>query len=104
KAKAACETCRARKTKCDAKRPECSACASRGSKCEYDIDPDITRYTSLKRRYQDLEQEHTELLDVLDMLRSRSEDDAFSILQRIRTSTDIRATISFIKEGDLLAQ
>lgn len=31
----ACEVCRVRKTKCDAKRPTCSFCSQSGAICEY---------------------------------------------------------------------
>lgn len=33
--KIACDTCRARRTKCDGKRPSCTHCHTRGSECHY---------------------------------------------------------------------
>lgn len=104
RAPAACQPCRTRKSKCDTQRPVCGACTLRGTECEYDIAPNTTRYTSLKRRHQNLEEEHVELLQLYDMLRFRPESDAIAILNRIRAGTDLQSILAFVKEGDLLVQ
>jgi hypothetical protein len=104
KARAACDPCRSRKTKCDAQRPVCGACALRDTSCEYDIPPDTSRYTSLKRKHQDLEKENTQLLELFHMLKHRPGRDAHSILDRIRASDDLLSVLAFIRDGDLLVQ
>ncbi|KAF2647779.1 hypothetical protein K491DRAFT_671684 [Lophiostoma macrostomum CBS 122681] len=104
KARAACNPCRTRKTKCDAQRPICGACTSRDSPCEYDIPPGTSRYTSLKRKHEDLEKENAQLLELFDMLKHRPESDAYSILHRIRTSNDLLSVLAFIRAGDVLIQ
>jgi hypothetical protein len=45
-----------------------------------------------------------ELVELYGMLISRPEAEAYIILQRLRSSSDVRSTITFIKEGDLLIQ
>ena len=102
--KVACQACRLRKTKCDAKRPRCSPCVARGKRCEYDSEPDIDRYTSLKRKHGRLEKEHDDLVELFDMLQFRARRDAVSILDRVRTTDTLHSTLAFIKQGDLLMQ
>ncbi|KAI5455621.1 hypothetical protein BGZ63DRAFT_138259 [Mariannaea sp. PMI_226] len=100
----ACEPCRAHKIKCDANRPKCTPCVLKARDCAYASDPGLSRYAGLKRRHSQLEQRHADLVELFDMLKSRPEQDARIILNRIRTSGDLSATLSFIKEGELLSQ
>jgi hypothetical protein len=67
-------------------------------------DPSTTTYAGLKRKYQGLEQDHAELLELFHMLKYRPPHDAQEILNRIRTDSDFHSTYSFIKDGDLLVQ
>ncbi|KAI8627220.1 hypothetical protein F5Y19DRAFT_477789 [Xylariaceae sp. FL1651] len=100
----ACQKCRARKVKCDGHRPSCSPCRSRGFRCEFKDKPNETAYTDLKRRFHELEQQHMELVELYDMLKSRPEAEAYTILQRLRSKADVHSITSSIKEADLLVQ
>jgi hypothetical protein len=70
----------------------------------YDIPPDTSRYTSLKHKHQDLVKENAQLLELYHMLKHRPENDAYSILHRIRASDDLLSVLAFIRDGDLLVQ
>lgn len=100
----ACQRCRTRKGKCDGGRPSCASCHARGLECEYDDDPNTTPHANLKREYQRLEQQQQDLLELYSMLKDRPEPEANVIFQRLRTGTDIRPLLNFIKEGDLMTQ
>ena len=73
--------------------------------CQYETeDPSLATYSGLKRRYESLEKDHAELLELFDMLKHRPQRDAEAILSRLRTGSDIRSALSLIQEGDLLIQ
>lgn len=68
----ACDRCRAKKSKCDGKRPACSACAAVGIKCV--VSDKLSRrafpkgYTeTLEERIRQLEAENTKLQGLLDI-------------------------------------
>lgn len=68
----ACDRCRAKKSKCDGKRPACSACAAVGIKCV--VSDKLSRrafpkgYTeTLEERIRQLEAENTKLQGLLDL-------------------------------------
>ncbi|KAI0127424.1 hypothetical protein BJ170DRAFT_694222 [Xylariales sp. AK1849] len=100
----ACQRCRSRKVKCDAERPTCSGCHSKGLECQYDDDPETTPHANLKREYRRMEQQQQDLLELFKMLKDRPESDANVILERLRSGTEIHSLISFIKEGDLVGE
>lgn len=100
--KVACQSCRARKIKCDARRPACSPCLARRQTCEYETEADVDRYTSLKVKHSRLEKDYNDLLELFGMLRSRPKRDALSILDRVRSADDLSGALAVIKEGDLL--
>jgi Zn(2)-Cys(6) binuclear cluster domain-containing protein len=100
----ACQACRARKIKCDARRPICSPCTTRNRSCEYETEADVDRYTSLKRRHIRLEKDHSELMELFEMIKVRPTRDAHSILNRVGSTQDLGDTLSFVKQGDLLFQ
>lgn len=98
----ACTRCRSRKTKCDGVRPACGICRKRSTECEYDHDPDTTPHANLRRKYQHLAEQLKDTTELLEMLRGRPEEEAAVILRRLRTSSNLRTTLVFIKEGDML--
>lgn len=68
----ACERCRAKKTRCDGKRPQCSQCLAVGLECK--ISDKLSRrafprgYTeSLEDRVRELEAENRKLIAVIDL-------------------------------------
>ncbi|SMQ55086.1 unnamed protein product [Zymoseptoria tritici ST99CH_3D7] len=83
--KAACQACRASKTRCDGLRPTCSRCARRANlSCEYDTEPDEFRITALRRRYVEAEQQASTREALLRHLVDSSRDEAHDILKRMR--------------------
>ncbi|KAG5937909.1 hypothetical protein E4U59_004112 [Claviceps monticola] len=106
---AACEYCRKRKAKCDARRPTCSSCVARGTPCTYTTDPSETRGSALKRKHQQLENDfhrlqksHDTLQQVVQALQSREDRDALAIFQRIRQHEDAEIIIDHLHASDLL--
>ncbi|KAI7160732.1 hypothetical protein KC349_g3236 [Hortaea werneckii] len=54
----ACMRCRARKAKCDGKRPSCQSCVAKGLNCVYDTAcEDITKMQSLQSQLADTEKQ-----------------------------------------------
>ncbi|KAF2096473.1 nitrate assimilation regulatory protein nirA [Rhizodiscina lignyota] len=108
---AACESCRERKTKCDAKRPKCSACTSSGRECIYSTAPSESRGSALKRKYGELESQvrglresHEPLQRLLHALQTRKDADAVAIFRKIRQGENIESIVRHIGAGDLLLQ
>lgn len=102
-----CEAAKPRKIlmcmQCDGLRPSCSPCDSRDLPCHYEADPDATPIIALKRKFDQLQKHSQDSVDVLDMLRSRPEQEALAILQRIRNS-DLASALAIIRDGDILMQ
>ncbi|KAK7960450.1 hypothetical protein PG988_011664 [Apiospora saccharicola] len=99
----ACARCRSHKTKCDGHRPSCGSCRARTVECAYDDDPNTTPTANLRRQYHHLAEQHQSFHELFEMLRSRPEDEALVILQRLRSSGNVQHTLHHIKEGYLLA-
>lgn len=59
----ACKVCRAKKSRCDGKRPACSSCDNRGVACEYDDVavplPTISSLSELEARVARLESQQS---------------------------------------------
>ncbi|KUI65106.1 Nitrogen assimilation transcription factor nirA [Cytospora mali] len=86
----ACESCRKRKTRCDGQRP-CSSCSAHTRpgglvNCEYK-DPQC-EINSLKRACDELKRQNEALGDVIDVLRSRPEEQALEIFRLLRAGAD----------------
>ncbi|KAK6822417.1 hypothetical protein PG989_001317 [Apiospora arundinis] len=99
----ACARCRSHKTKCDGHRPSCGSCRARTVDCVYDDDPNTTPTANLRRQYHHLAEQHQSFHELFEMLRSRPEDEALVILQRLRSSGNVQSTLHHVKEGYLLA-
>ena len=72
---------------CNGQRPVCSRCTERSLDCAYDALEGETKSMSLKRKYQDLEDENTKLRDLYDLIRESPANDAQAIFDRIRKSS-----------------
>lgn len=75
--------------------------------CKYDtVAGNETRTHALKRSVESLQIENAELHELIHHLRSRPRPEADEILNRLRASpsAQVSALLSFIKEGDLLAE
>ncbi|KAK8117899.1 uncharacterized protein PG998_006180 [Apiospora kogelbergensis] len=99
----ACARCRSHKTKCDGLRPSCGSCRARTAECTYDDDPNTTPTANLRRQYHHLAEQHQSFHELFEMLRSRPEDEAWVILQRLRSSGNVQSTLHHVKAGYLLA-
>jgi len=97
----ACGACRQRKQKCDGQRPVCTPCRSRSTECQYETQPDETRYTAIKRRTDNLEKEAQDYREVLTNFRVRSEEEAQQLLQHLRTTKtfNIGAVLDVLRKG-----
>jgi hypothetical protein len=80
-------------------------CRRNKTPCNYDADVDTTRYFTLKKRHDEMQKEHEQLLCLFDFLRTRSEDEALEIVKRIRESEESFTQIyETITQADLLLQ
>ncbi|KAF2145263.1 uncharacterized protein K452DRAFT_266029 [Aplosporella prunicola CBS 121167] len=99
----ACGNCKRRKIKCDGQTP-CSPCSQRSYHCLYDSDPMARRSVTLKRKYDVVQTERDQMVELYGLLQARPEAEALEILKRIRASTDVSAVLTLVREGDLLVQ
>lgn len=74
---------------CDGHRPSCERCARTGVLCAYDVEPDISRLASFRRRNDVLQSEIDLLFGLIDYIRKRSETEAQEAFRRIRASADL---------------
>ena len=65
---------------------------------------DETRYTALKKSNKTLAEDNSEMQQLLDFLRTRSEPEALAILHRLRTGADPYSVLKMVRDGDLLLQ
>ncbi|AEO69771.1 uncharacterized protein THITE_2032143, partial [Thermothielavioides terrestris NRRL 8126] len=102
--RAACETCRKRRVKCNAARP-CSYCASAGINCVYTTSSATeTHFQALKRRYSEAHERESTFREIWEHLRDRPLKEAEEILKRIRLGSQPESVLRFVREGDLLLQ
>lgn len=98
----ACENCRKRKAKCDGSRPACTPCQDRALECSYGADPDSTRMTTLKRKYQTISDRNDELEGLLRVLRDDAPSQAHAALDLIRNGAPIDTVVRMAVHGALL--
>ncbi|KAF5593752.1 nitrate assimilation regulatory nirA [Fusarium pseudoanthophilum] len=78
----ACNNCRVRKSKCDGRKPTCSACASRRQHCVYRAEVSQEKMTELRKGSRDLFQ-------ALELLRTAPDEHAKNLLERLRSSDSV---------------
>ncbi|KAK6429381.1 hypothetical protein LTR95_014471, partial [Oleoguttula sp. CCFEE 5521] len=66
--------------------------------CVYEAQAGETRTQAVKRKYEDLEQSHDALLELIDLAASRR--DAPDILSRVKHGDDIHEILAQLKEGE----
>jgi Fungal Zn(2)-Cys(6) binuclear cluster domain len=124
---AACGACRKRKSKvsflyisglmrfsfanrsillqCNAERPKCTLCVSKGTDCVYDTATTVETHTqALKRKYSELREHKTTYEQICELLQARPHAEANQIFKRIRNGADAESILRYIEEGDLLLQ
>ena len=89
---------------CEGQRPSCAKCVQAGESCVYEVPEDETRYTALKKSNKTLADDNSEMQQLLDSLRTRSEPEALAILHRMRTGADPYSVLKLVRDGDLLLQ
>ena len=80
------------------------ACVRRHSECRFEAEPKETHVQALKRKFDSLQGEASSLHQVYNLLRTRPEDEAISILRRIRGGESHESILQFVHHGDLLLQ
>ncbi|KAL8783320.1 MAG: hypothetical protein Q9195_009428, partial [Heterodermia aff. obscurata] len=89
---------------CEGQRPSCAKCVQAGESCVYEVAEDETRYTALKKTNKSLMEDNSEMQQLLDCLRTRSEAEALDILHRLRSGADPSTVLELVRDGDLLLQ
>ncbi|KAJ6782477.1 hypothetical protein PWT90_07883 [Aphanocladium album] len=96
----ACDNCRAKKVGCDGARPTCSRCGRLGIDCEYaSAGPQETRTMALKRRIDELQQDLSEHVEILEHLKSMPERDVISVVRLLRSTPNASMVLSSLRGG-----
>ncbi|KAK1995452.1 hypothetical protein LX36DRAFT_725304 [Colletotrichum falcatum] len=85
----ACNPCRRRKTRCDGIRPICAACRKRSTECIF----------VEKKESPRLGQSSGGSNEILELLKSAPEPQAFEILRLLRTNGDPDSVLKIVKGG-----
>lgn len=86
---------------CDGAVPSCSRCATKGAICNYDVEPNVARSTSLRRRHDALQDEVEQLRRFIGLLHDRSDTEAMELFRRVRTTIDPSEVVkSFLAARD----
>ncbi|RKL15087.1 hypothetical protein BFJ70_g15550 [Fusarium oxysporum] len=88
----ACNNCRVRKSKCDGRKPTCSACASRRQQCIYRAEVSHETMVELRKGSKDLFQ-------ALELLRTAPHEQALSVLERLRSSGSVSEFLQVLDSG-----
>ena len=75
--------------------PSCNRCAKKGATCEYDVEPNVHRSISLRRRHDALQSEVQQLRELFEFIRACSDAEASEIFRRLRIATDPLEVIRF---------
>ena len=88
---------------CSAERPVCARCQRKELTCEYDVEEgEPTRYSALKRKYDEVMDENERLRELFDYLSNRPESEAQEIWKRIRFSGDVQEVIQAVRDAEIL--
>lgn len=71
---------------CDGHRPSCARCAKKSATCRYDVEPDISRLTSIRKRTEALQAELDLSKKLINHMHTCSDTEAQEIIRRLRTS------------------
>ncbi|KAG5956742.1 hypothetical protein E4U58_006433 [Claviceps cyperi] len=96
----ACSSCRKHKTKL----PSCSRCIRRKLQCHYTTNPGETKTQALRRNYLELRNQSNAQLELLQLMKNLPEQDAYEVLQRVRTGADLGGILQHVKAGGVLIQ
>uniref|UniRef100_A0A098DI51 Zn(2)-C6 fungal-type domain-containing protein n=1 Tax=Gibberella zeae (strain ATCC MYA-4620 / CBS 123657 / FGSC 9075 / NRRL 31084 / PH-1) TaxID=229533 RepID=A0A098DI51_GIBZE len=88
----ACNNCRLRKSKCDGRKPTCSACSSRRQKCIYRAEVTQEKMLELRKGSKDL-------FEALELLRTAPEENVAAILLNLRGRGSVSDFLQSIDSG-----
>ncbi|KAI3571859.1 hypothetical protein IWW34DRAFT_242443 [Fusarium oxysporum f. sp. albedinis] len=88
-AQLACNECRRRKVRCDGQRPHCGVCQQRGEKepCTY----------AKTRSHSQRIKEAGQILELFNLLRTGSENQALDSLRILRSHNDVESVLNIVK-------
>lgn len=95
--KSACDQCQRRKTKCSGQRPVCRFCSDRNLECSWDIGDGLTRTADLKRKLVAANGRSDNLGELVDAMRSGSDQTSSMLLARLRIGDSLEALLSNIR-------
>ncbi|KAI9163565.1 nitrate assimilation regulatory protein nira [Paramyrothecium foliicola] len=96
----ACNRCRDKKTMCDGNRPSCNRCSQRNNVCIYDTgDREETRRVARERHLAGLQLQLKQHEDIIQHLRSAPEHDALAIIRRLKSTPDLEAVLSSVRNS-----
>ncbi|KAJ8113741.1 hypothetical protein OPT61_g4193 [Boeremia exigua] len=95
----ACESCRQFKSKCDGQ-PNCSACIKRATTCSYS-QPESRQ---IRKKYERLQQRESTYEDLIDLIRTMTEEDAAEVFRRLKAGMDVESIVKHVRDGSLLMQ
>ncbi|QUC22239.1 uncharacterized protein UV8b_06480 [Ustilaginoidea virens] len=99
--RAACESCRRQKCKCDGERPSCSHCLRQMIECMYTTNAGETRSSALRRRCSALEEELETLQKLVRHIRDSPPDEAERIVAHVRSGAQaVAAYHSYFAQQD----
>lgn len=97
----ACIACRKRKSKCDGAVPSCAACASvYGTECIYDPNSDHRRKGVYKDKVDSMKARNSTLQILIEAILNSTEEEAMSIVRRIRTCDSLDSVAEHIIKHD----
>ena len=73
---------------CNGQRSSCQRCVEKGLSCVYDIEPNVSHFTSLRRKHRALQIEVNQLHAVIEYIRTRPDMDASEAFRQIRASRE----------------
>jgi hypothetical protein len=95
----ACDSCRKRKTRCNGIRPQCASCIQSDAICTYALP---IKEQELRRRVRHLEAEQEANRRVVELLQSRSLEEANLILRLLRQGVHVHGILRQVEHGDML--
>jgi hypothetical protein len=95
--KSACVQCQKRKTKCSGQRPVCQFCSDRNLECSWDIGDGLTRTADLKRKLIEANGRSEDLSQLVDAMRSGTDQTSSMLLARLRIGDSLDELLSNIR-------
>jgi hypothetical protein len=87
-------------SQCNGERPTCGYCLARKTTCRY-VESEARR---AKREYNDLRKTQSTHQELLSLMKSLPEQDAFNLFRHVRDGGDTESILASFRDGDLLLQ